>query len=44
MNFEKRRQLMSDADKGYFGFIQDTVDKISRIKLLSPPQGLKNPL
>lgn len=28
---------MSMADKGYFGFIQDTVDKMSRLKILSPP-------
>ena len=37
---------MSVADKGYFGFIQDTVDKISRIKILSPPQSnnMKNGL
>lgn len=44
MNYEKRKQLMSVADKGYFGFIQDTVDKMSRIKILSPPpsNSLKN--
>ena len=31
-NVEKRKQLMSQADKRYFGHIQETIDRISRMK------------
>ena len=33
-NVEKRNQLMSPADKRYHGFIQETIDRISRMKEL----------
>ena len=37
-NVEKRNALMSDSDKLYHNFVQDTVDKIQRMRSLTKPQ------
>lgn len=36
MNVEKRKQLMSDADKSYNTFIVETVDSITRMRQRGP--------
>ena len=33
MNMEKRKALMSPADKSFFNFVHDTVDKFGRMKM-----------